>query len=325
MSTDSQITFKMHILLIVITTLLLQASALPADVGYDTTVQHFDCGTTKANASQDLIDKHSELHNQTLKFRRREGTWKGSAAGKASDMLSKRTYSITVPVYFHVVTGEDSSSKALVTQGMATAQIQAMNNAYRPTGFSFNLQGTDFHANNSWATGDDPNMQSALRKGGYGALNIYFLTNVTGGVLGQCSMPTNVGGNPAPAQFSTDGCIIHAGTMPGAPSGFSLYGYSEGMTAVHETGHWLGLFHPFEGNSCDPSQSGDYIADTPVQSTATNGCPASKDSCPSQPGSDSIHNYMDYSTDACYTSFTDDQISRMQSFWPEYRQKFATA
>jgi hypothetical protein len=311
--------------LVALTSLLALASSLPQDAGYDTTIKHFDCRTTKANASQHLINKHEELHLQSLNSINQPGNWVGSAAGKARRFLTKRASTVTVPVYFHVVTGEDSASKALVNQGMATAQIQAMNMAYRPTGFQFQLLGTDFSANDSWATGDDPGMQSTLREGGYGVLNIYFLTNLTGGILGHCSMPTNVGGNPAPAQFSADGCIIHAGTMPGAPSSFALYGYGQGMTAVHETGHWLGLFHPFEGYSCDPTQPGDYIADTPVQSTATDGCPASKDSCPTQPGLDSVHNYMDYSMDACYTSFTADQISRMQSLWPEYRQKFATA
>jgi hypothetical protein len=40
---------------------------------------------------------------------------------------------------------------------------------------------------------------------------------------------------------------------------------------------------------------GDLVDDTPAQWEVTNGgCPIGKNSCPDQPGLDSIHNYMDY-------------------------------
>lgn len=67
--------------------------------------------------------------------------------------------------------------------------------------------------------------------------------------------------------------------------------------------HWFGLLHTFQDNTCTPGDAGDYCDDTPQQSTATSGCPTGKDSCPSSPGEDPIHNYMDYSTDAWYALF----------------------
>lgn len=99
-------------------------------------------------------------------------------------------------------------------------------------------------------------------------------------------------------------------------------GFNKGKTAVHETGHWLGLLHTFEGYSCDGP--GDYIDDTPVESTATDGCPTDpkKQSCPAQQKageSDPIHNYMDYSIDDCYEGFTDLQVQRMKSMWSMFR------
>jgi len=86
---------------------------------------------------------------------------------------------------------------------------------------------------------------------------------------------------------STDGLNILYTTAPGG----SLRNYNLGGTVTHEVGHWLGLFHVFQGGC---TGSGDMIADTPPQSTLTDGCPVGQDSC-SGGGVDSIHNYMDYS------------------------------
>ena len=70
--------------------------------------------------------------------------------------------------------------------------------------------------------------------------------------------------------------------------------------------------HVFEDYTCNPSDAGDLIADTPQQSISTDGCPVNpvQDSCPSDPGVDSIHNVMDYSYDSCYEGFTADQVER---------------
>lgn len=149
-------------------------------------------------------------------------------------------------------------------------------------------------------------MKGALRQGTYGTLNIYFLTNLSStamapgtALLGFCTLPTNVtSGNPPGefplADYSSDGCNIQAGTMPKGP----VSGYNQGKTAVHEVGHWFGLLHTFQDTTCSTSSQGDYIDDTPQESSATSGCPTGKDSCPNAPGVDPISNYMDYSTDA---------------------------
>ena len=68
--------------------------------------------------------------------------------------------------------------------------------------------------------------------------------------------------------------------MWGADAGVNIDNL--GATAAHEMGHWLGLLHTFEDETCDAASWGDYVADTPQQAVPTEGCPArgSQDSCP---------------------------------------------
>ncbi len=129
-------------------------------------------------------------------------------------------------------------------------------------------------------------MKKALRKGDYKALNVYFQYAI-GGNLGYCYFPTSV--TTGSDDFYYDGCSILYSSVPGG----SATNYNLGKTVTHEVGHWFGLLHTFQGNSC--SGSGDSIADTPQQLSATSGCPTGRDSCPSAAGLDPIHNYMDYS------------------------------
>lgn len=162
-----------------------------------------------------------------------------------------------------------------------------MNTAYAPTGFQFTLLKTTFTTNDDWAAAADGSqeeydMKSSLREGDYGDLNIYFVSNLGGGMLGVCPFPDEHNGSDD--TFLLDGCMVQASSMPGGDE----TNYDMGGTAVHEVGHWFGLLHVFQGDSCAPG--GDHILDTPRQSTSTSGCPSSKDSCPGVEGVDSIHN-----------------------------------
>ncbi|EME47361.1 hypothetical protein DOTSEDRAFT_59822 [Dothistroma septosporum NZE10] len=219
----------------------------------------------------------------------------------------------------HLVT--TVAKKGLLTITNAIAQVAALNTAYNPIGITFTLSNTSIDADDAWAVGDGTSMddfKQARRQGTYKDLNLYFHSDLSGGVLGTCTLPSQVTKQTLPSQYFSDGCNINAETMPGR----TMTGYNKGMTAVHETGHWLGLLHTFEGYSC--TGDGDSIADTPMQSTSTDGCPTKpvKDSCPDQTGVDPIHNYMDYSSDDCYESFTPGQVTRIQNMWTTYRSGF---
>lgn len=190
-----------------------------------------------------------------------------------------------------------------------------MNTAYEVTGYSFNLVDTDFTTNDEWAAAEygsntEAEMKKALKQGSYADLNLYFLSDLGGGLLGFCYFPQE---EPTSEDIALDGCVNLADSLPGG----AATNYDLGITAVHETGHWFGLFHVFQGESC--TGDGDFIADTPAQKIATSGCPAQQDSCPNQQGLDSIHNFMDYSYDECLYEFTDDQVTRLKSVYSQYR------
>ena len=278
-------------------------------------VKHFGCpvhrghGGTHYNQTMEKLHKaHKEQKKKMLNSR------------AAPAHLARQTVPtpIAVTTYFHVIS--TTANAQLITQSMADQQIGVLNTAYNPYGISFTLANTSFTTNDVWAvaaTDADMNaLKTALRQGTYQDLNIYFHTDLSGGNLGTCTLPAQVPAGANATIYVSDGCNVNANTMPGG----SMGGYNMGKTAVHETGHWMGLLHTFEGYSC--TGDGDLIDDTPMESQSTDGCPdkPAKDSCPTVAGVDPIHNYMDYSTDACYEAFTPLQVARMGTLFGEFRQ-----
>ncbi|MGH3467530.1 MAG: zinc metalloprotease [Thermocrispum sp.] len=224
---------------------------------------------------------------------------------------------VTIPVVFHVVYGTDGTGN--VSDSAIAAQIAEMNQdfagqestAAADTTFRFELLDTYRWQNDAWFNDPDSAageaaMKTATHTGTAGTLNIWS-TNTS--YLGYATFPWWQAADP-----ELDGIVIQWGSLPGGP----IPNYNEGKTATHEVGHWLGLYHTFQGGC---RGAGDEVADTPSQRRPTSGCPDGADTCkgPKHPGLDPIHNYMDYSYDGCYNQFTLGQATRSQDAWTAYR------
>ncbi|WP_339630350.1 M43 family zinc metalloprotease [Bizionia echini] len=89
--------------------------------------------------------------------------------------------------------------------------------------------------------------------------------------------------------------------------------YDKGGTMTHEVGHYLGLYHTFQGGC---SGAGDEVADTPAVDAPNYGCPTGHVSCGT---TDQIENYMDYTDDLCMNTFTAGQKTRVQAVLAGFR------
>ena len=226
------------------------------------------------------------------------------------------SFTATIPVWFHIVAAGQSPSQGWVSDRQVRDQIRVLNETFAGgrgganTGFRFSLAGTTRTINAGWFAQQtfqqEVEMKTALKRGDATTLNIYSTSG--GGALGWAYLPKIV---VYDSVHVLDGVVIHFGSMPGG----SVTNFNLGFTATHEAGHWLGLIHTFD-YGC--KGHGDYIDDTPAMSIPTSGCPAGKDTCP-EAGLDPIHNYMDYSHDACYTEFTFGQRGRMHKQYVHWR------
>ncbi|KAK3938624.1 hypothetical protein QBC46DRAFT_264939, partial [Diplogelasinospora grovesii] len=151
----------------------------------------------------------------------------------------------------------------------------------------------------------------------YTTLNIYFYSRMnTADKLGFCVLPKQ--GAVGTDYFWNDACHIALAAVPGYQPENNVQGqYNGGNTAVHEVGHWFRLLHTFTGGA-DCGGPGDMVDDTPSEASLAFGCPVGRDTCRA-PGQDPIHNYTDYSDDACLTEFTAGQVNRMLNVYHDIR------
>ncbi|MFT3885165.1 MAG: M43 family zinc metalloprotease [Flavobacteriales bacterium] len=255
---------------------------------------------------------------------------------------------LTIPVMVHIIhqNGSENISDTQVVQG-----IQDLNDAFNNegpyatpdgvvTGIHFCLAQQDFSGQftsgidrvESPLTNVTPETQDMALKQlpgwmpfTYQYLNIYLVREITSesmgaGVAGYATMPASHGGY-------TDGIVNEARWFGSTPDNSKVH--------IHEVGHYLGLYHTFEGGCTNTNclLDGDRVCDTPPDaSTAPVGCGATVNSCSTDADDASANNpfraialggrgdvpdlfedYMDYGLQACQHLFTQRQADRMNA------------
>ncbi|CAE6489862.1 unnamed protein product [Rhizoctonia solani] len=242
-----------------------------------------------------------------------------------SDMSA---FAASLNVYWHVISADNTLKGGNIPDSRIAASLKVLNDDYSGSGLSFTLTGVDRTVNPHWFnTAPQSSQQSAmkqtLRKGGASDLNVYSVGSITDpstgepGVLGYATFPSSYLGNP-----QDDGVVFLYSTVPGGDAA----PYNLGRTLTHEVGHWAGEWvytTPLKITWVSTHKFikcyvGDYVLDTPSEKSAAFGCQTGRDTC-TMPGTDPIHNFMDYSDDACMDKFTSGQMTRMKGQMATYR------
>ncbi|MGI8612502.1 MAG: zinc metalloprotease [Nocardioidaceae bacterium] len=224
---------------------------------------------------------------------------------------------VTIPVAVHVIRPDASTHEVGPQRALRQVRITSRGYAGRqdPTAFAtpfrFKMVSFDSTVNSRWYTtgpntASEHEMKRALHIGDAGVLNVYF-NKPSGGVLGWATFPQWYDNHKL-----LDGVVINIESMKGG----AATGYNRGDTLTHEAGHWLGLYHTFQGGC---SRSNDHVTDTPTEAGPNFTCPQNLDTCKAA-GLDPIHNFMDYSYDPCMYAFTRGQSERMVLSYLAYRR-----
>ena len=214
---------------------------------------------------------------------------------------------IQIPVRFHII---HSGNQGNVPDSQIDLQLDVLNNSFAPHGITFINAGIDRTDNATWfqmtmRSAAERKTKTALHQNTDQELNFY-TAGIGQSLLGWATFPSELAGDP-----ELDGVVVLYSTLPGGTS----VPYDLGKTAVHEVGHWLGLFHTFEGGCTPP---GDEVDDTPFEARPNEGPATPRDTCP-QPGMDPVTNYMDYTDDVGMTEFSPGQIQRIREQVTLYR------
>lgn len=255
---------------------------------------------------------------------------KKAATGSAENKATVRT----IPVVVHILhqNGAENISDAQVRQA-----IRWLNEGFSKSGPYANADGVNTEIQFCLATRDpqgnasggilrvesvyttlnwfqDASAKSQSYWPSKDYLNIWVVREIcrsssTCDISAYASLPSFHGGN-------NDGIVIES-TFMGSTS-------ERTVALIHEAGHYLGLYHTFEGGCTNGNclTDGDRVCDTPPdQSTAGIPCGQSVNSCTSDAQSgfsadtaDDTRNFMDYGNLACFQRFTAGQAARMRFF-----------
>jgi hypothetical protein len=288
------------------------AQAMPIDAANDTDVCLPGDGTTRGSA--DYVRDVPQL--SAGRVRAMEADLR-ERIGADLQLTEKAAGPIRIDVAVHSIKKRKHGTG--VGPQRMSKMVSILNRAFHggqsgpaiKTRFQFRIVSKDWTVNRSWyhatlGQARQRAMKRALHVGDAGTLNIY-LNKPGDGALGWATFPQSYHD-----RSRLDGVVIHQESLLGG----SIAAYNLGDIVPHEVGHWLGLYHTFQGGC---SKRNDRVTDTPAEQSPEFGCTAGRDTCPVKTGRDPIHNFMDYSKDACMNRFTKGQNERMVLHWRAYR------
>jgi hypothetical protein len=237
---------------------------------------------------------------------------------------------VTIPVVFHIIhQGEPLEIGGNISNAQISNALDSLNADFSNTNISFCMAQRDpnglpmlepgIKRVNGSSNGYSGSMSmngpnEALIKGlsyftNYRYLNIWVVGDIVGGsgqTVGFASFPN-----------------FTANTLDGIVMDKDFLGIGNWHILTHEVGHFLNLYHTFEGDnngtSCPPLDvtAGDKCADTQAHKRSTNfTCPQGDNECYIDPFyvlSDISDNHMDYSDEGCRMIFSNEQINRMKA------------
>lgn len=286
----------------------------------------WDCGSDlileRAQQNPDWLEKHRESEQQIYDF----------FATKTKPIAGKRMMLVTLPVVVHIVhdNGPENITDARVLTGIQQLNEAFANMAYYDQGTGTNTmiqfclaqRTPDDQATNGITRNQHPLTNLTLENDDIALkdlnrwtptdyINIWLVREICSagsgcGVAGYAYFPTSHG-DPE------DGIVMEAEYMGATPGGTGVL--------AHEMGHYLGLYHTFQGGCTndDCLADGDRVCDTPPdQSTLWTACNEVVNTCTTDAQSgfsgdqpDMILNFMDYTDFDCFNDFTPGQSDRM--------------
>ncbi|MFV2104581.1 zinc metalloprotease [Micromonospora sp. LOL_024] len=275
---------------------------------------------TAARVRGDAAVKHDPNELTIAQVHQRESEFadllqeRAKRVGQRTLSAQAAAASVTIPVVVHVIRKDTTRAGGNIPDSMVQSQITVLNQSFSgatggaSTAFAFQLQRINRITNTSWypirqGSTAERQMKTQLRQGTKGTLNIY-LGALSNGLLGWATYPRST-------LNVMDGVVMLGESLPGG----TATNYNQGDTGTHEVGHWLNLYHTFQGGC---SGSGDSVSDTPAEASPAYQCPTGRDTC-SGTGLDPITNFMDYTYDTCMYQFTPGQATRMINAWNTYR------